>query len=117
MASSVQGGEGAVRGSRASWAFGPRVSVALLMLALMVGAGRAAHADDDARQVAAARYTRGIELANQGLYQAALEQFQNAYAASPHYAVLYNIGQAQIALGRPIDAIEALSRYLRDGAD
>src|SRR4029077_9646453 len=36
---------------------------------------------------------------------------------SPHFAVLDNIGQAQMALGRPIEAIEALTRYVRDGAD
>src|SRR5690349_18009259 len=73
--------------------------------------------DEDPREAAGARYARGIDLANQGLYEAALEQFNAAYATSPHFAVLYNIGQAQIALGRPIQAIEALSKYLHDGAD
>ena len=68
-------------------------------------------------RAAAAHYARGIDLAKQGLYEAALEQFNQAYAKSPHFAVLYNIGQAQIALGRPLEAIEALSTYLRDGAD
>ncbi len=71
----------------------------------------------DPREQAAAHYTRGIDLAKQGLYEAALEQFNQAYATSPHFAVLYNIGQAQIALGRPLAAIEALASYLRDGAD
>lgn len=74
-------------------------------------------ADEDPRESAAAHYARGIELANQGLYEAALEQFNDAYAKSPHFAVLYNIGQAQITLGRPMEAIEALSNYLRDGAE
>ena len=60
---------------------------------------------------------RGIQLAEQGLYAAALEQFKSAYEKSPHFAVLYNIGQAQMALGRPLEAIEALTRYVRDGAD
>ncbi|HMF40253.1 MAG TPA: PEGA domain-containing protein [Polyangia bacterium] len=78
---------------------------------------RTAWADDDPRAQAAVHYTRGIELAEQGLYAAALEQFRAAYEKSPHFAVLYNIGQAQMALGRPIEAIEALSRYLRDGAE
>ena len=74
-------------------------------------------AGGDARELAAAQYARGIDLAKQGLYEAALEQFNQAYATSPHFAVLYNIGQAQIALGRPLAAIEALSTYLRDGAE
>ena len=69
------------------------------------------------RAQAGADYARGIELAEQGLFAAALEQFKSAYEKSPHFAVLYNIGQAQMALGRPIEAIEALTRYLRDGAD
>jgi len=59
---------------------------------------------DDPREVASAHYAEGIELANQGLYQAALEQFNAAYDTSPHFAVLYNVGQAQMALGRPIEA-------------
>ena len=89
---------------------------ALVLLASSL-APRAAWADEDRRAQAADHYTRGMELAEQGLYAAALEQFRAAYQKSPHFAVLYNIGQAQMALGRPIEAIEALTRYLRDGAD
>lgn len=72
---------------------------------------------EDSHAAAADHYARGIDLAGQGLYAAALEQFNAAYTASPHFAVLYNIGQAQMALGRPLEAIEALTKYLRDGAD
>jgi tetratricopeptide (TPR) repeat protein len=72
---------------------------------------------EDPRTAAGDHYARGIELAGQGLYEAALEQFNDAYAASPNFAVLYNIGQAQMVLGRPLEAIEALSKYLREGAD
>ncbi|HVT06094.1 MAG TPA: PEGA domain-containing protein [Polyangia bacterium] len=86
----------------------------LLLVPLLASPSRA---DDDPREAAAAHYARGVELANQGLYQAALEQFNDAYTASPHFAVLYNIGEAQMALGRPLEAIEALTKYLRDGAD
>lgn len=72
---------------------------------------------EDPRTAVADHYARGTELAGQGLYAAALEQFNTAYTASPHFAVLYNIGQAQMALRRPLEAIEALTKYLRDGAD
>jgi len=90
----------------------------LLVVALWwAPAARVRAAGGDPQQAAAAHYTRGVELANQGLYEAALERFNQAYATSPHFAVLYNIGQAQIALGRPLAAIEALASYLRDGAD
>ena len=84
----------------------------------VVGAGGIpCRAAETAREAAAADYARGIVLANDGLYEAALEQFDSAYTKSPHFAVLYNIGQAQIALGRPLEAIGALSKYLRDGAE
>ncbi len=78
----------------------------------MAGLSRA---DEDPRAAAAAHYARGIELANRGFYQAALEQFTAAYATSPNFAVLYNIGQAQVALGRPVEAIDSLSSYLSEG--
>ena len=88
--------------------------LALLLTAALAGVARA---DDPARAAASAYYGKGLALANQGQYEAALEQFANAYTKSPHFAVLYNIGQAQIALGRPLEAIAALSKYLRDGAE
>jgi len=85
---------------------------------LLVAIGRAEPSRaEDPRTAAADHYARGTELAGQGLYAAALEQFNAAYTASPHFAVLYNIGQAEMALGRPLEAIEALTKYLRDGAD
>jgi hypothetical protein len=87
-----------------------------ILLLTIVAAG-AARADETPREAAAGHYARGIDLAKQGRYEAALEQFNYAYIKSPHFAVLYNIGQAQIALGRPLEAITALSKYLRDGAE
>jgi tetratricopeptide (TPR) repeat protein len=93
----------------------PSTCTLVLLIVASAAPGRAA--DDADREAAGAHYTRGIDLATQGLYEAALEQFNQAYAKSPHFAVLYNIGQAQIALGRPLEAIEALSKYLREGAD
>ena len=93
-----------------------RVVVCTALLLFAIARAEPSRAEDP-RTAAADHYARGTELAGQGLYEAALEQFNDAYAASPHFAVLYNIGQAQMALGRPLEAIEALSKYLRDGAD
>jgi tetratricopeptide (TPR) repeat protein len=89
----------------------------LLLLLVAASSPAARAAAGEPRELAAAHYRRGIELAKQGRYGEALEQFNQAYQKSPHFAVLYNIGQAQIALGRPLAAIEALTTYLRDGAD
>ena len=93
-----------------------RILVCAALLLFAIARAEPSRAEDP-RTAAADHYARGTELAGQGLYAAALEQFNAAYTASPHFAVLYNIGQAQMALGRPLEAIEALTKYLRDGAD
>ena len=46
-----------------------------------------------------------------------LQEFSEAYAVSPQFTVLYNIGQAEAALGRPIEAIGTFSEYLHDGQE
>lgn len=97
--------------------FSLRVLLLLVVVSASASAAPARAAGGDPRELAATHYARGIDLAKQGLYEAALEQFNQAYATSPHFAVLYNVGQAQIALGRPLEAIEALSTYLRDGGE
>jgi PEGA domain len=86
------------------------------VLLLVLGSARVATADDS-RDVARGHYARGLELAGHGGYEAALQEFHEAYAVSPQFAVLYNIGQAQAALGHPMEAIEAFSDYLKDGQD
>jgi tetratricopeptide (TPR) repeat protein len=80
----------------------------------------AAAAQDEAaaaRELARQHFNRGVELAGQGEYEAALSEFQDAHRVSPNYVVLYNIAQAYILLGRPLEAIEMLERYVREGAD
>jgi tetratricopeptide (TPR) repeat protein len=81
------------------------------------GAGGVARADDAARAAAREHYARGLELARDGGYQAALAEFDAAYAISPQFAVLYNIAQCHVALGHLREAIDALSKYLGDGQD
>lgn len=87
-----------------------------LALAFTLGAATVARAEDP-RKAAGEHYQRGLELADRGDYQVALDEFERAYALSPNFAVLYNIGQADVELGRPQKAIEALERYLDDGKD
>jgi tetratricopeptide (TPR) repeat protein len=72
---------------------------------------------DDPRDDARAHYARGLALVGQNGYEGALREFNEAYAISPEFAVLYNIGQAHVALGQAAEAIEVLSRYLRDGGN
>lgn len=91
----------------------------LLVLAVLLASARAAAADpsDAARAAASQHYERGLELAGAGDYQGALDEFLAAYETSPHFAVLYNVGQAYISLERPVEAVDALERYLAEGRD
>jgi hypothetical protein len=91
-------------------------NAALLAALTVLGAAGSGRAEDP-RGDARAHYARGLELAAQNGYEGALREFNEAYTISPQYAVLYNIGQAHIALGHTAEAIETLGRYLRDGGD
>ena len=83
---------------------------------LVLGVAPLARADDS-RESARAHYARGVELAGKNSYAEALQEFNQAYIVSPEFAVLYNIGECHIALGHPTEAVEALSRYLREGGE
>ncbi|HEY6478262.1 MAG TPA: hypothetical protein VI456_16905 [Polyangia bacterium] len=92
-------------------------SLALLAgLLATLGSGRMGRAEDP-RVEARAHYAKGLELAGQSGYEAALREFNAAYNISPQFAVLFNIGQAHIALGQTVEAIDALTRYLHDGGE
>ncbi len=90
--------------------------LAVLLAGLWVGAPPAGAADAS-REAARQHYNRGVELANEGEYRAASDEFKAAYEASPHFATLHNIAQAELALGRVQEAVEAFKRYLREGGD
>ncbi len=99
---------------RGSVRIGSYLVVALLMLNL--GTARA-DTDGPCADEARVLYQRGLELFDRGDHLRALQAFNDAYAACPNFAVLYNIGQVQIALGRPVEAAATLSRYLQEGQD
>ncbi|HEY2405617.1 MAG TPA: tetratricopeptide repeat protein [Polyangiaceae bacterium] len=67
------------------------------------------------RELAHEHFERGVALSRKRSYAEALAEFQAAYDATPHFSVLYNIGQAQIALGRHAEASRTLQRYLDEG--
>jgi hypothetical protein len=76
---------------------------------------KAAEGTASGKAEARAHFERGVQLGHAGDYQEAAAEFQRAYQISPHYAVLYNLAQAQIALGQPVEAIDTLRRYLLEG--
>jgi tetratricopeptide (TPR) repeat protein len=89
--------------------------LAALVIALMLLASPARAAPADTKAEARRHFDAGVAYAERGSYQAALVEFTRAYQLSPSYAVLYNIGKAQEALGQPVEAVAAFERYLAEG--
>jgi hypothetical protein len=72
-------------------------------------------AGDAQRALAREHFAKGVALAKTHAYAEALTEFEQAYAAVPHFSVLYNIGQARLALGQSAAAVTTLQRYLDEG--
>ena len=75
-------------------------------------------AREDAGDVDQARkhFGQGLKLYKDGDFDAALVQFERAYAGKPNFKVLYNIAQCHFELRQYVEARDALSRYLKEGA-
>jgi PEGA domain/Tetratricopeptide repeat len=58
------------------------------------------------------RFGRGIDLYDQGDYGGALAEFKRAYELAPYSVILYNLGLTYAALGRPVEAADALDKVL-----
>ena len=67
------------------------------------------------REVARQLFAAAVSLARAGRYEAAKGLFLEAYAAAPHYLVLYNIAQAELRLGQDALAARDLRRFLEEG--
>jgi hypothetical protein len=71
--------------------------------------------DEAARAEARERFARALELYEEGLLEQSLEEFRRAYEIAPALQVLYNLGQVYAGLGRAVEAVETLERYLEQG--
>jgi tetratricopeptide (TPR) repeat protein len=95
-----------------------RGCLALVLCTATLTPASPARADPtEERAFARSHFNRGVELAKAGSYESALAEFEQAYQISPHFSVLYNIGQAELALERPELAVETLRRYLAEGGE
>jgi hypothetical protein len=67
--------------------------------------------------VAAARqhFADGLKLYKDGDFDAALVQFERAYAIKPNYKVLYNIAQTYFQLREYVEARDDMASYLKEG--
>jgi len=61
--------------------------------------------------------TEGSALYEKGDYADALERFKQAYVAYDSPKLLFNIGQANRDLGRPVEALEAFEQFLIGARD
>jgi tetratricopeptide (TPR) repeat protein len=97
-----------------------RLSLSLLTLGPLAARAQSAATDgagQESRDVEQARkhFGQGLKLYKDGDFDAALVQFERAYAMKPNFKVLYNIAQCHFELRQYVEARDTLSRYLKDG--
>jgi hypothetical protein len=73
--------------------------------------------DGQAKARAQGLLSEGTAAYGRGDYAAALDKFTAAYKIFPSPKLWFNIGQANRDLGRPVEAVEAFDRFLRDAGD
>jgi tetratricopeptide (TPR) repeat protein len=102
---------------------GPRLLRGLCVVAILsvqsLAAAQSGAAEEPADPTERARvhFKLGVDFYHEHNYRAALIEFQRAYAASPHYKLLYNLGQASLELQEDSNGIDYFTRYLREGGD
>jgi hypothetical protein len=107
--------------SHASHRIALRLSLFLAALSPLAAHAQSADAPaagGDTNEVDQARkhFGQGLKLYKDGDFDAALVQFERAYAVKPNFKVLYNIAQCYFELHQYVEARDTLSRYLKDGA-
>ncbi|MEP6653813.1 MAG: PEGA domain-containing protein [Myxococcales bacterium] len=89
--------------------------VLFAILAQIVAAKPALDAKEKAKAQNLLR--EGTALFERGDHAGALEKFQSAYGTYPSPKILFNIGEADRALARDVDALEVLQRFLSEAPD
>jgi hypothetical protein len=103
--------------------FRPFLSRALFVASLTAAAGLSlpAHAEGDSADTssdveqARKHFSQGLKLYKDGDFDAALIQFERAYAVKPNFKVLYNIAQCHFEMHQYVAARDKLSQYLKEG--
>jgi hypothetical protein len=71
--------------------------------------------DDARKKEAAERFERGLKLFNSGDNAGALAEFKRIHEIMPNAIVLYNLGLVYAAMGRSVDAVDALEAAIAAG--
>src|SRR3954469_16613708 len=75
---------------------------------------QAAPPTDAAKAEARDRFDRGLKLFNEGDNTGALAEFKRAYEVTGNQLVLFNLALVYAAMQRPVDAVDALDKLLKD---
>ena len=101
-----------------------KVALSIAVVCAATGVAMPARAADTAPADSAAAKARAQALLSEGTaaygrgdYATALDKFTTAYNIFPSPKLWFNIGQANRDLGRPVDAVAAFDRFLRDAGD
>jgi hypothetical protein len=93
------------------------MSVTFIILLTFLAQAAPLTPDPQAKAHAQELLGQGSKLYQQGDVTGALEKFEAAYVAFPSPKLMFNIGQANRDLGRPVEAIEAFQRFLAEATD
>jgi len=66
---------------------------------------------------ARASFHQGVQLYNEGSFEAALAEFRKAYQLTPNYRLLYNIAQTYFDLHDYVSSIKNLKQYTQEGGN
>lgn len=72
-------------------------------------------AQSESRAAAREHFDRGVAAYDEKRFSDAAEEFESAYKLSRAFKILFNVGQVNVALGRPVEAVDAYDRYLKQG--
>jgi tetratricopeptide (TPR) repeat protein len=92
-------------------------TMALVIALCCLNGATAFAAEPDTNAVAREHYQRGVAAFKANRFSEAGTEFRTAYETLPAYAVLYNIGQVDVALGDAVGAVDAFEKYLKDGGN
>ncbi|MBI3204679.1 MAG: PEGA domain-containing protein [Myxococcales bacterium] len=92
-----------------------RGALALACLCLLTPTASAADPKADEQVEARSRYKKGLELYEEGAFDAALIELQRAYDLSPSYKILYNVALVYLQLNDFAGSLRNFKKYLDDG--
>ena len=90
---------------------------ATLVLLTLLAQASPLTADPQAKAQARVLLGEGTKLYQHGDVAGALEKFQAAYAVFPSPKLMFNIGQANRDLSRPVEALQAFEKFLAEATD